>query len=200
MPVIPRLGWYGDDFTGATDTLAALAKAGRRALLFLDVPDIARLGAAQRDAGGPLDAVGIAGAARKQLEENASRLAIDVWDRHARQYGQVPLEDREAFLQKAYADFVRMGETLSGNVSTKTDEELVAQGKRQAQRDIEWAKKNPQRMPDGEALGTVFAVMNNNVGAHATAEQKARGQQMMRDMMRLFRNQDISTGKPKGAG
>ncbi|MBP2299181.1 four-carbon acid sugar kinase family protein [Azospirillum picis] len=55
----PRLGWYGDDFTGATDTLAALAKAGLRALLFLDVPDVARLGAA-----GPLDAVGIAGAAR----------------------------------------------------------------------------------------------------------------------------------------
>ncbi|WP_207459272.1 four-carbon acid sugar kinase family protein [Azospirillum sp. SYSU D00513] len=55
----PRLGWYGDDFTGATDTLAAVARAGLRALLFLEVPDAARLAAA-----GPLDAVGIAGAAR----------------------------------------------------------------------------------------------------------------------------------------
>ncbi|WP_448204943.1 four-carbon acid sugar kinase family protein [Azospirillum sp. sgz302134] len=55
----PRLGWYGDDFTGATDTLAALARAGRRALLFLGVPTAERLAAA-----GPLDAVGIAGATR----------------------------------------------------------------------------------------------------------------------------------------
>ncbi|SMF22535.1 Uncharacterized conserved protein YgbK, DUF1537 family [Azospirillum oryzae] len=64
MAAGPRLGWYGDDFTGATDTLAALAKAGQRALLFLDVPDVARFGQA-----GPLDAVGIAGAARSMAPE-----------------------------------------------------------------------------------------------------------------------------------
>lgn len=64
MAAGPRLGWYGDDFTGATDTLAALAKAGQRALLFLDVPDVARLGQA-----GPLDAVGIAGAARSMTPD-----------------------------------------------------------------------------------------------------------------------------------
>lgn len=64
MAAIPRLGWYGDDFTGATDTLATLAKAGQRALLFLDVPDVARLGEA-----GALDAVGIAGAARSMAPE-----------------------------------------------------------------------------------------------------------------------------------
>lgn len=64
MAAGPRLGWYGDDFTGATDTLAALAKAGQRALLFLDVPDVARL----REAG-PLDAVGIAGAARSMAPD-----------------------------------------------------------------------------------------------------------------------------------
>lgn len=69
MAAIPKLGWYGDDFTGATDTLAALAKAGQRALLFLDVPDVARLGEAQMDAGGPLDAVGIAGAARSMAPD-----------------------------------------------------------------------------------------------------------------------------------
>ena len=64
MAAIPRLGWYGDDFTGATDTLAALAKAGQQALLFLDVPDVARFGQA-----GPLDAVGIAGAARSMAPD-----------------------------------------------------------------------------------------------------------------------------------
>ncbi len=70
VPAAPCFGWYGDDFTGATDTLAALAQAGRRALLFLDRPDAARLAAA-----GPLDAVGIAGAART-LDPDAMRAEL----------------------------------------------------------------------------------------------------------------------------
>ncbi|NML44314.1 four-carbon acid sugar kinase family protein [Ramlibacter sp. G-1-2-2] len=60
----PLLGWYGDDFTGATDTLAVLTQAGLRALLFLDVPDANQQAAAARALGGELQAVGIAGAAR----------------------------------------------------------------------------------------------------------------------------------------
>lgn len=55
----PLFGWYGDDFTGATDTLAVLAQAGLRSMLFMGVPSPEALAAA-----GPLDAVGIAGAAR----------------------------------------------------------------------------------------------------------------------------------------
>ena len=55
----PQFCWYGDDFTGATDTLAEVARAGLRSLLFLSVPTSAQLQRA-----GPLDAIGIAGAAR----------------------------------------------------------------------------------------------------------------------------------------
>ena len=55
----PQVCWYGDDFTGATDTLAEVARAGLRSLLFLGVPTPAQLRRA-----GPLDAIGIAGAAR----------------------------------------------------------------------------------------------------------------------------------------
>ena len=54
-----RFAYYGDDFTGATDTLSALAGAGLRTLLFLGVPSRNRLAAC-----GELDALGIAGAAR----------------------------------------------------------------------------------------------------------------------------------------
>jgi uncharacterized protein YgbK (DUF1537 family) len=57
--VTPSYGWYGDDFTGATDTLATLARRGRRAFLFLLVPDPQKLAQV-----GDLEAVGIAGAAR----------------------------------------------------------------------------------------------------------------------------------------
>lgn len=64
----PRYGWYGDDFTGATDTLATLAEAGQRALLFLRTPTPAQLASA-----GPLEAVGIAGATRAMAPEAMAR-------------------------------------------------------------------------------------------------------------------------------
>ncbi|MES3000294.1 MAG: four-carbon acid sugar kinase family protein [Pseudomonadota bacterium] len=69
----PRLGWYGDDFTGATDTLAVLAQAGLRAMLFLGVPDTRQLERATEMLGGPLDAVGIAGAARAMSPDQMAR-------------------------------------------------------------------------------------------------------------------------------
>ena len=59
MSHTPAILYYGDDFTGATDTLGTAARAGLRALLFLRVPD-----AAQLQAAGALDCVGVAGAAR----------------------------------------------------------------------------------------------------------------------------------------
>ena len=64
----PRYGWYGDDFTGATDTLATLAEAGQRALLFLRIPTPAQLASA-----GTLDAVGIAGATRAMMPEDMTQ-------------------------------------------------------------------------------------------------------------------------------
>jgi uncharacterized protein YgbK (DUF1537 family) len=54
-----KIAYYGDDFTGATDTLATAARAGLRSLLFLGLPTDAQLQRA-----GPLDCLGIAGAAR----------------------------------------------------------------------------------------------------------------------------------------
>jgi uncharacterized protein YgbK (DUF1537 family) len=63
----PRFGWYGDDFTGATDTLATWAERGRRAMLFMGVPGPAQLAAA-----GPLDAIGIAGATRAMAPATAA--------------------------------------------------------------------------------------------------------------------------------
>lgn len=64
MSVPPAIVYYGDDFTGATDTLATAARAGLRTLLFLRLPTPAQL-----DAAGPLDCLGIAGAARSMAPE-----------------------------------------------------------------------------------------------------------------------------------
>ncbi|MFM9923130.1 four-carbon acid sugar kinase family protein [Variovorax sp. H27-G14] len=60
----PAVVYYGDDFTGATDTLGTAARAGLRALLFLKTPDAARLEHACA-----LDVLGIAGAARAMTPE-----------------------------------------------------------------------------------------------------------------------------------
>lgn len=54
-----RIAYYGDDFTGATDTLATATQGGLRTLLFLRVPTAEMLVAA-----GELDCIGIAGASR----------------------------------------------------------------------------------------------------------------------------------------
>lgn len=59
-----KLAFYGDDFTGATDTLGTLARGGLRVRLFPRVPSAEQLRAV-----GPLDAIGIAGAARAMAPE-----------------------------------------------------------------------------------------------------------------------------------
>lgn len=61
---LPRYAWYGDDFTGSTDTLSVLAEGGRKALLFLRIPTPEQLARA-----GVLDALGIAGATRAMAPE-----------------------------------------------------------------------------------------------------------------------------------
>ncbi|WP_347558826.1 four-carbon acid sugar kinase family protein [Robbsia sp. KACC 23696] len=59
MSEAPAYGFYGDDFTGATDTLAHLSRAGFRTMLFFNPPTDAQL-----EAVGPLDAIGVASSTR----------------------------------------------------------------------------------------------------------------------------------------
>ena len=64
----PLLAFYGDDFTGSTDVLEALACAGLNAVLFLRPPtpgDLSRFG--------KLDAFGIAGASRTMSPREMGR-------------------------------------------------------------------------------------------------------------------------------
>jgi uncharacterized protein YgbK (DUF1537 family) len=68
VPTGLKVAWYGDDFTGASDTLATYAEAGLKTRLFLDVPT-----AEQLQSAGPLDAIGIAGAARSMSPSEMRR-------------------------------------------------------------------------------------------------------------------------------
>lgn len=145
-------------------------------------------------------AAGIAGAARRQLEENASRLAVDVWDKFAKDYDKVPLDQREQFIEQAFIDFSKMGELVAGQPRDVSDAQRINEARAQAQRDRDFVRNNPDRMPDGQSLGRAFAFMNTSVGGYANPQQRARGQLLMRDMTRHFRGQDPATGKPPTPG
>ena len=62
-----KLIFYGDDFTGATDTLGTFARAGLRVLLLPAVPSAAQLGVLEPLES--LDVLGIAGAARSMAPD-----------------------------------------------------------------------------------------------------------------------------------
>jgi hypothetical protein len=139
-------------------------------------------------------AAGIAGSARQQIEENISRLAIDVWDKYAKDYQGVPAADREAYLDNAFLEFSKMMEGVAGEVRDVPDAERLAEVRRQAERDKE-SLKSGKGVPPAKALSRMFNFMHDNVGSHASAAQQSRGQGMMLDMMRHFRGQDLDTGK-----
>jgi len=72
----PKLAYYGDDFTGSTDVLEALAMAGVRAALFLKPPEPQELQDRFRD----LEAVGVAGTSRSMPPDRMEAALPPVFD------------------------------------------------------------------------------------------------------------------------
>jgi uncharacterized protein YgbK (DUF1537 family) len=70
----PRIAYYGDDFTGATDALSVAVRGGLRAALFLQAP-----GAGDLTAFGELDCVGVAGEARSWSPQEMDRGLPDIY-------------------------------------------------------------------------------------------------------------------------
>jgi hypothetical protein len=134
-------------------------------------------------------AAGIAGEARKHIEENASLLAIDMWDKNALAYMKVKPEDRAAFLDAAFLEFIHTMGAVSGEPIRQSDPELLADVRKQAARDKE-EMRSGKNAPPPQALARMVGILDGNVGGHATNIQRARGQVMMQDMMRHFRGGD----------
>ncbi|MCH5597841.1 four-carbon acid sugar kinase family protein [Niabella ginsengisoli] len=79
-----QLAFYGDDFTGSTDALEFICKAGAKAVLFIEAPATSQI---QRF--GQLDAIGVAGKTRSlssedivTVLENAFKTLSDLDARH----------------------------------------------------------------------------------------------------------------------
>lgn len=143
-------------------------------------------------------AAGIAGAARQQIEENAARLMVDVWDKYAKDYDQLPLDNREVYLEQVFVEVSKMMEiTADGQPRDVSDSQRINELRDQVAEDRQRLREGSAPPPPPAALGRLVAVMNTNVGSHANSPQRLRGVQMMRDMSRHFRGQDIATGGPK---
>lgn len=127
----------------------------------------------------------IMGEARAQLEENISRLAIDVSDKFASEYDpNASPEAKDEFLQDAYLGMVSMFDFADGEVGEHTPEELLDEGRRQAKRDLNRFEQG--RIGAGEVV-RVFDLMNNKVGKHMSGHQKMRVSAMFRDMTEMLR-------------
>lgn len=130
---------------------------------------------------------------RKQVEENASRLALDVWDKFALDYQHVPTDNRDAYLDQVFLDMTKLMESVGGVQSDKTDEQRLAEARKQAQRDEDMLKSG--RGPSANQLARMADLMRNRVGSNSSPQQQQRGMQLMRDMTRHLRGQDPVTGK-----
>lgn len=122
---------------------------------------------------------------REQLMKNASLIAIDKWDQYARDYQTVPEGDRGAYLDKTFLEFAKLGETLGGRPTNKTDDELLKDGRDQAKRDKDRLLSGEG--PTGGQLSRMAGMLRNGMGKNANPQQQMRGQQLMRDMTKHLR-------------
>jgi hypothetical protein len=139
-------------------------------------------------------AAGLTGKAREQLEENASRLMLDVMDNFAVGYTAVPVEEKEAFIESKVVEMVRLMTNIAGEENTQTDEEILADARRQAERDQNFMRSGNFT---GDMAGRTFTTLNNGIGKHSSPHQKARVGNFLRDMTRHLRDQDVNTGKAR---
>ncbi len=142
-------------------------------------------------------AAGIGGKAREQLEENASRLMLDMMDSFAAGYKGVGDGDKEEFIEGKVVEMIRLMSQVAGEESDQTDEEILADAKRQAERDEKFMQSGNMT---GNMAGRMFSTINNGIGKHSSPHQKARVGLFLRDMTRHLRGQDVKTGKPLKPG
>lgn len=131
---------------------------------------------------------------RKQIEENASRLALDVWDKFALDYQKVPADARGPYLDQVFVDMTKLMETVAGVQSDKTDAQRIEEARKQAKRDQDMLESG--KGPTAGQLARMADFMRNRVGSRSAPQQQVRGMQLMRDMTRHLRGQDPATGKP----
>lgn len=141
-------------------------------------------------------AAGIAGEARKQLEDNIRTLAIDLMADYAKNYSGLDDAQREAFLDQTALEWSQMVEQLTGQESDATDEERMADMRAQADRDAAAARRSDGPLTD-ENVASFFESMQADINNDANPVQRAQTARFVRDMTRHLRGRDIRTNQPR---
>lgn len=137
----------------------------------------------------------IEGDLREQMMKNASLVAIDLWDKFAADYQGVPETQRGEWMDQTVVDFMRMMDSFNPRGPREaTDEKLLEEARTQASRDVNAVRSG--QLSSGD-LGQMADFMRNGMGRFAAPQTQTRAAQLMRDMTRHLRGQDIVTGKPK---
>ncbi|MDX2118774.1 MAG: hypothetical protein SFY96_11375 [Planctomycetota bacterium] len=133
-------------------------------------------------------AAGIAGSARDQIEKNASRVMLDMTDKYAIEYEKLEGEAKQEYLDKAMVEMFRTMDALDGTPGKKSDEQILADAKRDSQRmkDMSGKLDNEQKGARSERM---FNFMRNGIGGHSSPAQRARLTGFMRDMGRSLRGE-----------
>lgn len=135
----------------------------------------------------------IQGDLREKMMKNASKLVLDVWDKYALDYTDVPLDQRATFLDDKFLELTKMMESLAGVENNKSDEDRLKEVRSQAKRDEDMFTSG--KGPDAGAMAGMTTFLRNGLGKFSSPQQQQRGQQLMRDMTRHFRGRDVETGK-----
>lgn len=140
----------------------------------------------------------IGGDLREQMMKNASLLAIDMWDNYAAKYTLVEPENRGEFLDATVVEFLKTMESFDPNGPRNiSDEKRLEEARAQAQRDQSMIRSG--ELSSGQ-LGRMADFMRNGMGRFAAPQTQTRAAQLMRDMTRHLRGQDVATGKPLPGG
>ena len=133
-------------------------------------------------------AAGIASQAREQLEKNASRVILDMTDQYAIEYETLSEDKKAAFLEESMANMFRTMDGLDGTPSTKTNEEILADAKRDSKNMKDRAGKLDDEQK-GQRSERMFSFMREGIGGHSSPAQRARLTGFMRDMGRTLRGE-----------
>lgn len=140
-------------------------------------------------------AAGIAGEARKQLEENMRTLGIDMMADYAGRYARVPDAEREAFLDATALEWSRLLEQLTGQQRNVDEETRLQEMRTQAQRDAEQGRRRDGPLQAAN-VADFFTSMQADINNDANPNQRAQTAKFMRDMTRHLRGRDVRTNQP----
>lgn len=144
-------------------------------------------------------AAGISGVARQRLEDNMSRLMVDLFDSFAKTYAAAADADKERVIEESLLamlelqrDLDPVGVTGERDARDRLDElrERTTARERAAAGDSRPTSIEPGRAED------VLRRVEQGVADRTSPAERARTVRFMRDTVRYLRGRDVATGRP----